>query len=147
MERDLLKVPVFAGISDHSVEVMLEEAVHCEVEAGTEMVKEGEPGHSMFIIRTGKVEVVKHSGSADEVRLCELNEGESFGEMCIVEPMPRAATVRSLETTTCVEIPTAAFQHLYNASLEDFNIVILNIARDLARRLRLLDDAYAAHMH
>jgi len=147
MERDILKVPVFAGISDESLQLLAAEATINEVAEGQTIVREGEPGHSMYLIRSGKVEVVKHLGETEETSLAELSDGDFFGEMCIVEPMPRAATVRTVSPSVLVELPSSTFQHLYGKSMEDFNIVILNIARDLARRLRHLDEVFAARAH
>lgn len=147
MTKEILKVPVFAGLSDASLQLLADESVLGNIGAGEEVVREGEPGHSMYIIRKGKVAVLKHVGKPDETRLCELGTGDFFGEMCIVEPMPRAATVRTLDPTECLEISSSVFQHLYHHSMEDFNIVILNLARDLARRLRQLDEAFTARAH
>jgi len=147
MTKEILKVPVFAGLSDASLQLLADESVLSKVPPGEDVVREGEPGHSMYIIRSGRVAVLKHLGKPDETELCQLTEGDLFGEMCIVEPMPRVATVRTLEATECLEISSSVFQHLYRHSLEDFNVVILNMARDLARRLRQLDEAFTARAH
>lgn len=147
MTKEILKVPVFAGLSDASLQLLADESILSEVPAGENVVQEGDPGHSMYIIRRGRVAVLKHLGKPDETELCQLADGDFFGEMCIVEPMPRAATVRTVQPTECLEISSSVFQHLYKHSMEDFNIVILNMARDLARRLRQLDEAFTARAH
>ncbi len=62
--------------------------------------REGDPSDTAYIIRSGKVEILKH-GAHGEVQLAVLNEGQTFGEMGVLfEPQsPRSATARALETT------------------------------------------------
>jgi CRP-like cAMP-binding protein len=64
--------------------------------------------------------------------------------MCILETLPRAATVRAFEATSLDALSSMAFYELYRAMPEQYSILVLNIARDLSRRLRRLDEIYAA---
>jgi CRP-like cAMP-binding protein len=64
--------------------------------------------------------------------------------MCVIDPVPRAATVCAITPVKAIEIKAATLHHLSTQMPEQFAIVILNIARDMARRLRALDVAYAA---
>jgi len=92
----------------------------------------------------GDVEVVKHADSPRAVTLATLRRGTFFGEMCIVEPMPRAASVLTLSPVKAIEIKAATLYHLFKQMPDQYSIVLLNLARDMARRLRQLDEAYAA---
>lgn len=65
---------------------------------GEIIVREGEESREMFIIHTGNVEVVKHVGG-HEVLLATLERGSFFGEMSLLEGLPRSATVRALGST------------------------------------------------
>lgn len=66
---------------------------------GEIIVREGEPGTEMFIVRSGAVVVSRASGTG-EVTLARLERGEFFGEMSVLESMPRDATVRAEGPTT-----------------------------------------------
>ena len=65
-------------------------------ESGACIVKEGEPGHSFFILVEGEVEVVKTNGYGHGIPLARLNGRTFFGEMCVVDPVPRAASVQAV---------------------------------------------------
>ena len=62
---------------------------------GEVIVRQGDAGDCMYIIQSGKVEVIRES-QGKEVRLAELGEGEFFGEMALFEKDVRSATVRPL---------------------------------------------------
>jgi CRP-like cAMP-binding protein len=108
------------------------------------IVREGEPGNQLFLIVSGSVRVCKRFGQPDQVELAQLNTGDFFGEMCILETLPRAATVQSVSQTTLSALPSLAFYDLFRANPEQYSILILNIARDVSRRLRRLDEIFAA---
>ena len=68
--------------------------------AGDAIVTQGEQGLGLYLIQTGRVEVVRaHDGG--EQRLATLGPGEYFGEIALLTDQPRTATVRALEPTTC----------------------------------------------
>jgi CRP-like cAMP-binding protein len=142
--QGLRAVPVFAGVDEATFALLEQEARPRTVAVGECVVREGERGSSMYIIQEGRVEVVKRLGEPDEVVLAVLKTGDFFGEMSWVEPLVRAASVRAVEPTELRELKASALHHLYTASAEQFGIVVLNLARDLSRRLRRLDEAYAA---
>ncbi|OHD64973.1 MAG: hypothetical protein A2176_04245 [Spirochaetes bacterium RBG_13_51_14] len=64
---------------------------------------EHEPGDELFIIKKGKVKIVKYHGNS-EIILSVLKEGEIFGELAIVSEMPRNATAISFGTTVVLPI-------------------------------------------
>ena len=71
---------------------------------GSVIVKEGDKAVACFIISTGKVEVVKGADTEREAVLATLGAGDFFGEMAVITPQPRNATVRAIEETECVVI-------------------------------------------
>ena len=85
-----------------------------------------------------------YNGKTDEVELAKLGERDFFGEMCILETLPRSATVQAVVDTTLYSLTAMTFYHLYQAMPGQYSILLLNIARDLSRRLRHLDEVFAA---
>ena len=142
--KALSSIAVLAGTSVAAQTLIAGEGtVHNFLES-TWIVREGEEGHAFYLIVEGDVEVLKHAGCSHEVRLATLHQGDVFGEMCILCTMPRAASIRTLDEAKIIEIKAATLHHLYQKMPDQYAIVILNIARDLARRLSQLDEAYAA---
>lgn len=96
-------------------------------EDGDIIVAEGDPGTEMFVIQSGRVRVTKKAPGG-EVVLATLDRGDFFGEMSLLESLPRIATVRAVGRTRLVAIrsgellmkirrdPTFAFELLQRMS-------------------------------
>jgi CRP/FNR family cyclic AMP-dependent transcriptional regulator len=95
--------------------------------AGETIIREGDTSTEIFIIQEGKVAVTKRIGE-NEVFLATLQRGDFFGEMSLLESLPRNATVRALTQTRLVAIragellmkfrrdPTFAFEMIQRMS-------------------------------
>jgi CRP-like cAMP-binding protein len=142
--RDIFeKIPIFAGLNTVAIDLLLDEAEEVSVPAGSVIVSEGEAGHQMYVIAAGMVRVCKRFDRADEVELARLRAGNFFGEMCILETLPRAATVQAVPATRLYTLSSQTFYHLFKTMPDQYSLLLLNIARDLSRRLRHLDDLYS----
>jgi CRP-like cAMP-binding protein len=144
MRTMLQNVTILAGLDEATVKFLSERAVQSKISAGSIVLHEGEVGNRFFLIQSGEVRVCKNFGQPDEVELIKLGKGDFFGEMCILETLPRSATVQAMADSTLYSLTSLAFYHLYQAMPAQYGILILNIARDLSRRLRRLDNQFAA---
>ena len=140
----LASTPVLTGTNLAAQMLIAEEGMVRDFSPGEWIVREGEEGHAYFILVVGEVDVVKRADTPDEVTLCSLKQGSFFGEMCILGPMTRAASIRAAGKVRVIEIKAATLHHLYQKMPEQYAIVLLNLARDMARRLRRIDEAFAA---
>ena len=104
--------------------------------------KEGEPGNRMFFLSAGRVAVVKGQGGPQPVTLARFGPGEFFGEMSLVESVVRSASVVAEDAVTAYTLKGLDFHRLYQHLPMQYGIVMLNLARDLARRLRALDEKF-----
>jgi len=140
----LQNVPIFAGLDEAALNLLWERAKEIKTAAGEIVVREGETGNRLFLVGEGQVRVCKHFGQPDEIELAKLAPGNFFGEMCILETLPRSATVQAIIDSTLYTLTSLAFYHLYEAMPAQHSILVLNIARDVSRRLRHLDEIFAA---
>ena len=140
----LENVPIFAGLDGQALQLLLEHTKELGYPEGGVIVREGETSNSMFVISIGKVRVCKNFGAANEVELATLGPKDFFGEMCIVDTLPRCATIQAREPATVFSISSMAFYRLYKSMPSQHSVLVLNIARDLSRRLRNLDALFAA---
>jgi CRP-like cAMP-binding protein len=104
--------------------------------AGQPIFVEGQRGSEMFIIEDGQVEIVRRRGAEDR-SLVLLEAGDFFGEMALLEDLPRSATARAL--TDCRLLPIDA--STFDLMLRDHPEVAIRIMRMLSRRLRQFDEA------
>jgi CRP-like cAMP-binding protein len=142
--RSLLeKVTILAGLKTEALDLLWADATETRITGSGVIVREGEPGNSFFLLGEGAVRVCKNFGQPEEVELVRLGAGDFFGEMCILECMPRAATVQGIGDITLLSLSSMAFYHLYERMPGQHSILVVNIARDLSRRLRRLDEIFA----
>ncbi len=95
--------------------------------AGDTIFREGDPGHELFVIKHGQVEVLTGN------RLLEtLGDNEIFGEMALIDDQPRSATV--VAKTDVVVAPVGEKQYLFLVRHTPF--FALRVMRVLAERLR-----------
>jgi CRP/FNR family transcriptional regulator, cyclic AMP receptor protein len=101
---------------------------------GESLFQEGDPGDSMFVMQSGRVRVFRKIGKT-EVTLANLGPGELFGEMAVLEGLPRTATAVAAEPTVVVELNRKVFEDMIRENGE----IGLRILRKLSGRLREAD--------
>jgi NADH dehydrogenase len=88
-------------------------AIHEHFEPGQNVFNEGELGDRVYILLSGRAEVVRSAGvGAPAVVLATLGPGECFGEMALLVSAPRNASVRCVEPMTVLSIPKREFSLL-----------------------------------
>ena len=144
--EQLRDIGLFGGISDEALERLAGELTVMRVEPGVEVAREGDDAHEMFAVLTGELEVVRRSQGGVEGRVALLGAGNWFGEMSIVDPQPRSATVRSLSPAVLLRLTSEDFDRLYRRDVKAYLMLVLNITRELARRLRVADGMIAGFL-
>ena len=109
--------------------------------AGTVLFKEGDKGKSMFVLRSGKVKIWKHI-SDSELTLAMLGPGEFFGEMALLEGLPRSAGATVVEDALLIELEQKHFETLVRKN----NEIAVRLMRRLSSRLREADRQIQALM-
>ncbi len=105
-----------------------------EFKAGEMVFDEGDLGTDMFIIHEGQIEILKRVGS-DLKQLAVLEKGDFFGEMSLLDDMPRNAAARALNPAKLVRINGATFAQMLRKDPE----IAVRIMRKFSRRLRETD--------
>lgn len=131
---------LFDGVSD-AVVTRLAEALPTELSLpGEWVISEGELAAHMFVVLSGEVEVLHKGDAAHDVRLALLGPGDWVGEMAILDVQPRSASVRALAPTTLLRLSaTDARRLIQEPDPLQYAQLVGNIARELARRLRVAD--------
>jgi CRP/FNR family transcriptional regulator, cyclic AMP receptor protein len=137
-------IPIFAGLNAAALSEIASAVEEAAFRTGDIIVREGEAGNRMFIIFSGGVEVVKHLGQTHETILAVLRPKDFLGEMSIIECVARSASVRAVEDTSLFALKGTDLYRLFKRYPDQYAIVILNIARDLSRRLRAIDEKFSA---
>lgn len=107
---------------------------------GEPIVREGEPGDCMYVVQSGRVEVVKATPDGEE-RVRVLTDGDFFGEMSIFEREARSATVRAIGEARVLKVDKRT---LLRRMKEDPTLAF-NILETMSHRIRSLTVAAAVH--
>lgn len=108
------------------------------VKKGEIIFKAGDVGASMFEVSTGKVGIYANYGETGEKCLIELEAGGHFGEMSVIEDLPRSATAIALEDTVMDKIDKEDFADFIKLNPS----VATEIMKNLSGRLRALTGDY-----
>lgn len=136
---DLSKVWLFSECSRAELKNIQKKAKPTSVSAGTIVCDEGEVGQSFYFIVSGKAAVVRNGRKA-----AELGPGQYFGELALLDRLPRSATVKA---ATDLEL-LAIEQRDFNAMLKESPSLVRKLLVATASRLRTADaKALGAAVH
>ena len=132
----LKQVPLFRSLrpedSRHIAALLQKQTLR----KGAVLFRNGEEGHSLYMITAGKIKIVRQSRDGDEMILAVLSTGDFCGEMVLLDGLPRSADAIAVEET-----------HLYGLNRKDFLAYVMNnetavkaILSALSKRLRKADD-------
>ena len=97
----------------------------------------------MFIVHSGELVVSKLGDTGRVIRMTGLAPGDFFGEMTLIEMQNRSATVVAESPTVLYELTALDLYAYYKADIHAYVMVMLNINRELCRRLRSADNRIA----
>jgi CRP/FNR family transcriptional regulator, cyclic AMP receptor protein len=143
MNKEYLKtlhtMPIFAGLSDDTIDYLFSEAKLIKRAKGDYFFHESDKGHDLYIIQHGAAVVVK-SWENIEYILAQLHFGDCFGEMELIDICPHSASVIAAEDSEVIVIKHNSITHLLEKSLEEYAIIMMNMGREVSRRLRTANE-------
>lgn len=107
------------------------------IEAGDYVFREGDGGDTMFIVQEGEVEILREVRGR-ESRLALLEVGDFFGEMALLEWLPRVASARAVTDCVLLRIDESTFDHMIHSNPE----IPVRMLRKLSQRLRQLGETH-----
>jgi hypothetical protein len=126
----LKAVPMFAEASEEILADVAELLEEVEAKKGQVVFEKGAAGDSLYIVLSGRVRV--YDGARTIV---ELGEKEIFGELALLDPEPRVASVAAVEDTRLFRLDREAFAELMAGNIE----IVRGVLHVLCERLRAID--------
>lgn len=143
LAAQLREIGLFGALSDEVLEHLSKTLHEKRVGAGDVVFREGDPAREMYVLLDGEMEVLKRSRRGREQRVAILGPNDTFGEMSVIDMQARSATVRALAPSRVLRISTEDMDALYRYDLKSYALIVLNLARDMSRRLRVTDGILA----
>ena len=143
----LRKVPVFKGLSMTSLEKilpLLEEEIFPQ---DTYIIKEGTVGDSMYIIKEGSVRVLKSVNFNQEMIINHLYHDTYFGELALIDNLPRSASVVTNEKTVILRLRKKLLDHMLINDPDISRIFYKNCLMDTFSRYRKITSEFTTSKH
>jgi HEAT repeat protein len=133
-------IEIFSGLQVRELEAISSTVTERAVSQGEIVIKQGEPGDTMFLIASGEFSVLQDQGTTQERLINTITTGDYFGEMALFEGKPRLFTVRAQADGTLLVLGKQEFQEV----MRNFPQIPINIGRVLSHRIRTLDHRLVA---
>jgi CRP/FNR family transcriptional regulator, cyclic AMP receptor protein len=128
-------IPLFSEIPPHHLRELARFARSESFPAGAVIVTMGEPGSTLYVVKSGRVEVVRDQDGGQGITLATFGPGEFFGELSIFDGEKRSATVIALEDTETVTLGRFDLMRVVSHDPQ----IGLSLLKSLSARLRETD--------
>src|SRR5436309_8706365 len=131
----LKQVPLFADLADEDIRELMAVARRRTFRSGEVIFHREDPGQVLYVIKEGKVKICLISPEGQEISLVVFGKGECFGELTMLDGLPRSADAVTLERVECYTLQRSDF---HKAIIKNPKIAI-QVLEVLSRRLRTTD--------
>jgi CRP/FNR family transcriptional regulator, cyclic AMP receptor protein len=135
----LQQMPVFGGIRNDILQFILDVSPIVAVPKGKFFFHQDDAANAMFVLEQGEVAILK-TWKGQEYLLHSLKTGDCFGEMAMMDLLPRSASVLATADSAAIEISSATLSRVYEKDLEQLAMIYMNMGREVSRRLRETDE-------
>ncbi len=139
--KGLSGLPFFSGLNNDQLSAISDHIESLDLQPETKVFSEGDVGDSVYFIVEGTLEVIKDSDWGETVKLTTLKEGNSFGEMSVIDDHPRSATVVSQTKAWVLKLRKDNFNIIVDKHQDIGLIMLKKIARFLCRHVRQANES------
>jgi CRP-like cAMP-binding protein len=104
--------PIFAPFSTSDKKTLIERFKSRDVGPGAFLITREKPGDGLYVVLSGRCEVIDQDADGDEVAVADLKEGDVFGEMSMLWNKETCASVRATTTCTVMRLPRSEFNEV-----------------------------------
>lgn len=137
--ESLRSLPLLARLNTEDVRALASRGRMRRFNSGAYVVREGEPGDSLFVILEGRARVVFSSDGGEEATLAHLGPGDCIGEMTVFDGLPRSASVVASESMATLNVTREDFR----AWLGEHPQAAMPLLEELSLRLRRANQGLA----
>jgi CRP/FNR family transcriptional regulator, cyclic AMP receptor protein len=136
----LRTIGLFGALSEDALVMLASTLRERTVEAGEFVFHEQDEGRDLYLIIDGEVEIVKQTKVGHEIKLSRITSGQWFGDMSVLDIQRRFAGVRAIVPSRLLQLSSRDLDALYRRDIKSYTLLVLNLARELSRRLRVVDE-------
>jgi signal transduction histidine kinase/CRP-like cAMP-binding protein len=133
---------LFSHVHPQTIRSILPKLTFATFRTGQIIFDEATRGRHLYLILNGKVRITKATRAGLEPRLALLHEGYFFGELSIIDGLPRSARAEAITSTTIAVLQASEFRRLMEKSPQ----LSSNLLLSMAIRLRTIDQTFIAEL-
>ncbi len=141
----LSDIAIFGGVTDEQREEIFKRLEVGTFRKGEFIFRKGDEPEYIYIIKKGKIALLIAEHDVN-IQKKTLETGECFGEASLMSMQRHTTTTVALEDCEVVVLSRRALLQLQQEDIQLFALLMMNIARELARRLKLTDDILFQHV-
>jgi CRP/FNR family transcriptional regulator, cyclic AMP receptor protein len=145
----LVRHGLFAGLTEEDLRDLPSLFRTEEYQKGDRIINEGEHGGTLYVIYRGGVDILKQVVSREGEcleKIASLHAGDTFGEMELLDRQPRSASVVAQAETVVLALDKIDLHKLNLRDTRVYATMLLNLAREISRRLRATDQFLAVSL-
>ncbi|MGD8367079.1 MAG: Npt1/Npt2 family nucleotide transporter [Desulfobacterales bacterium] len=127
-------IEIFEGLAVGELAAVASVTEEIDSPAGEIVIREGEPGETLYLIIKGEVSVIKGLGSDNEIELDRIRAGDYFGEMALFEDIERTASIKTISDSRLLVLHKLEFKQI----VREYPQIALEICKVLSLRIRRL---------
>jgi CRP/FNR family transcriptional regulator, cyclic AMP receptor protein len=130
----LAQVPLFTSLDRKDLQTLAASARERQYQPGEVLMRQGDTGVGLFVLVNGRVHVTQNR-DGEIADLGVLAAGQVFGELSLLDDMPRSATITAIEPSTVIVLPMWDFR----ASLRENPSMSMSLLTSLSQRIRRIE--------
>ena len=142
----LSEISVWGGLTDEQQAEIYHRLEVGIFKKGEYIFHKGEQPTHVYIVKCGKIEIVNSDGEGT-VRKEVIETGGCFGVIALMAVQTYAASAITAEDSEVMVLSRQALLGLYNEDVRLFALLMMNIAREIARKLTVADEALLHYAH
>ena len=134
----LKRTPMFSPLAEESLAPLAMRVNHRHLEPDEVLFKQGDPGRALFIIHSGELKLTVSTATGQDITLAILGPGDAFGELALLDDMPRSATATANEASVVLTLSREDFRDAIEnepVTLRALLDGLANIIRNMNQRL------------
>lgn len=141
----LSKIAIWGGVSDEQRKAIFKRLEKGIFKAGEHVFQRGDEPSYIYIVKKGRIEL--HISTPEvKVEKTILSEGECFGVASLMSMQPHNTDAVAVEESEVMVLSRQSLHEIQREDISLFALLMMNTARELARRLKLTDDILLCYM-
>jgi CRP/FNR family cyclic AMP-dependent transcriptional regulator len=131
-QMDMRRVPLFADLADAQVETLIRDFNRRRFQQDEAIFQQGDPGQALYMVESGQVRIYVQDEEGQETSVILCGPGDLFGELALIDGLPRSASAVAMEDTVVLALSHDRFRE----QMRRYPQVALNLMKALSVRVR-----------